>query len=267
MGDGPYAKRSCLGWCIIGPIAKMEAMQSVNCNTTRVVIPVKDTSSGQVANHYFTTKNSIQDTLVTTLLKQMYSAEFNEVTGEKKALSVEDERFLAILNSRVRKIDGHYEVPLLFRDDNLYLPNRLQAVKRLISLKRKFETDNDYQTQYVCIVEAWIAKGYARRADTSYDVTGKVWFTPHFGVYNKEKGKWWVVQDYSVRYTGRCLNDELLQGPDMINSLTGVLLRFRKEPVAIMGDIEAMYHQVFVPESQRCFLGFLWWPDGNILGS
>ena len=119
----------------------------------------------------------------------------------------------------------------------------------------------------MCIVAAWIVKGYARRADTSHDVTGKVWVTPHFGVYNKEKGKWRVVQDYSVRYTGRCLNDELLQGPDMINSLTGVLLRFRKEPVTLMGDIETMYHQVFVPESQRCFLRFLWWPDGNILGN
>ena len=61
----------------------------------------------------------------------MYSAEFNEVTGEKRALSVEDERFLAILRSRVRKIDGHYEVPLTFRNENLYLPNnRPEAIKK-----------------------------------------------------------------------------------------------------------------------------------------
>ena len=30
-----------------------------------------------------------------------------------------------------------------------------------------------------------------------------------------------------------------------------------------MADIEAMFYQVLVPESQRSFLRFLWWPSGN----
>ena len=50
----------------------------------------------------------------------------------------------------------------------------------------------------------------------------------------------------------------------MINLLVSVLIRFRKENIAIMADIEAMFHQVLVPESQRCFLKFLWWPDGQL---
>jgi Pao retrotransposon peptidase len=33
--------------------------------------------------------------------------------------------------------------------------------------------------------------------------------------------------------------------------------------VAIMADIESMFYQVSVPESQRSFLRFVWWPDGN----
>ena len=31
-----------------------------------------------------------------------------------------------------------------------------------------------------------------------------------------------------------------------------------------MADIEAMFYQVFVPEEQRSYLRFLWWPDSNI---
>ena len=31
-----------------------------------------------------------------------------------------------------------------------------------------------------------------------------------------------------------------------------------------MADIEAMYYQVRVPETQRHFIRFLWWPDGNL---
>ena len=64
----------------------------------------------------------------------------------------------------------------------------------------------------------------------------------------------------------RCLNDELLQGPDLTNLLVGVLILFPKEQVAFMGDIEAMFHQVYIPESQRSFMRFLWWPGGDVYG-
>ena len=47
-------------------------------------------------------------------------------------------------------------------------------------------------------------------------------------------------------------------GPDLTNQIVGVLLRFREEQIAVTGDIEAMYHQVKVPENQRCFLQFFW---------
>ena len=46
--------------------------------------------------------------------------------------------------------------------------------------------------------------------------------------------------------------------------MIGVILRFRKEPVAYMADIEAMYHQVTVPEEYRSLLRFLYWPDGDL---
>lgn len=40
--------------------------------------------------------------------------------------------------------------------------------------------------------------------------------------------------------------------------MSGVLLRFREERVAVMGSIEAMYYQVRVPEEDRDFLRFYW---------
>ena len=44
------------------------------------------------------------------------------------------------------------------------------------------------------------------------------------------------------------LNDVILQGPNFLNNLSGVLIRFRKEPVAVIGDIKLMFHQCFVME-------------------
>ena len=57
-----------------------------------------------------------------------------------------------------------------------------------------------------------------------------------------------------------------MQGPDLTNSLVGVLTRFREDPVGFMGDVEAMFHQVSVLPSQYDYLRFLWWPDGNLEG-
>ena len=50
----------------------------------------------------------------------------------------------------------------------------------------------------------------------------------------------------------------------MTNSLLEVLLRFRQEHVAIMADIEAMFHQVHVTQRDRDALRFLWWPNGDL---
>ena len=57
------------------------------------------------------------------------------------------------------------------------------------------------------------------------------------------------------------MNDQLMQGPDLTSRLVSVLTRFRHQPVAFMGDIDAMFHQVRVPDNQRDFLRFFWWPD------
>ena len=54
-----------------------------------------------------------------------------------------------------------------------------------------------------------------------------------------------VVFDCSAKYKGVSLND-LLTGPDLTNSLAGVLCRFRQEPVALMCDVERMFHQFYV---------------------
>ena len=59
------------------------------------------------------------------------------------------------------------------------------------------------------------------------------------------------------------MNEQLLQGPNPTSSLVGVLLRFRKEGIAIVGDIESMFYQVRVSQKDRSFQKFLWWENGD----
>lgn len=88
---------------------------------------------------------------------------------------------------------------------------------------------------------------------------------PHHGVYHPKKpDKIRVVYDCSAEYQGTSLNKQLYQGPNLTNNLVGVLTRFRQEKVAFMTDVEAMFHQVRVPESDCDLFRFLWWLGGDV---
>ena len=60
------------------------------------------------------------------------------------------------------------------------------------------------------------------------------------------------------------LNNQLLQGLDLINSLVGVIMRFRQDHIALTADIQAMFHQVLVKDDDCGALRFLWWPNGEL---
>ena len=111
-----------------------------------------------------------------------------------------------------------------------------------------------------------IQKGYAEKVPVEEIAgpEGRTWYIPHHGVFHPRKNKLRVVYDCAASYKGFSLNKELLQGPDLTSSLVGVLIRFREEPIALMGDIEAMFHQVKVPPKDRDLLRFLWWQDNSI---
>lgn len=55
----------------------------------------------------------------------------------------------------------------------------------------------------------------------------------------------------------------LLTGPNLHNSLLGVLIRFRKEAVAITTDIKQMFHCFVVRAQDRNFLRFFWYQDND----
>ena len=73
-----------------------------------------------------------------------------------------------------------------------------------------------------------------------------------------------VVFDAASLYNGVSLNNQLLQGPDLTNSLLGILLRFRQYPISLVADIEGMFNQVKVPPEDSDALRFLWWEYSDL---
>ena len=84
-------------------------------------------------------------------------------------------------------------------------------------------------------------------------------------MYHPNKlGKIGVLFDLSAQHHGVSINKEVLPGPDLTNQIVGVLLRFRQEPITVTGDIEAMFHQLKIPEKQRSYLRLLWWKYSDL---
>ena len=233
-GGGPFAVRTRLGWVVNGPVRNKRWTQMRS------------------------TANRIQVEI------QQLQLDSDNLASEERGWSVEDHQWLRKVEEGLKMSDGHYELPLP-RKSKLPLPdNREVALRRLQSLKKRFD-DKEFADKYVNFMNNMFEKGHAEKVPDE-DLSrsdGKVSYIPHHGVYGQKPGKIRVVFDCSSAFQGVSLNDSLLQGPDLTTPLFDVLLRFRQEQVAFVGDVESMYYQVRVPQEDRDTLRFFWWPDGN----
>ncbi|KAL0147628.1 hypothetical protein M9458_057070 [Cirrhinus mrigala] len=245
-GTGPYAVKTVLGWVVKGPM-------NGNSGALGMELPT-------------VTVNQIAVSRLEEMLINQYNHDFIE-SAMKKEMSREDIRFMEIMEQSAVLQDGRYCLKLPFKTKEVHLPNNFAVAKqRVLGLKKKFINNHDFHQEYAGYMNDVISKGYAEQVpqEQLHCEIGKVWYIPHHGVHHPRKGSVRVVFDCGATFQGILLNTKLLQGPNLTSSLLGVLTRFRQEPIAFLGDIQAMFHQVKVPEEDGNFLRFLWWPYGHI---
>jgi len=170
------------------------------------------------------------------------------------------------MNISERFVDEHYQLRLPWKPGGPPLPdNHQQAVTRLSYLKRRLEKDPVLNAKYSAVIMEYLSKGYACKVDYNENQTNVKWYLCHPPMFHLQKpDKVRVVLDCAARFRGKSLNNELLQGPDFMNSFVVVLMQFHKKRVAIVSDFEAMFQQVRVDPKDNNALHFLWWPDGDI---
>ncbi|CAB4016892.1 Hypothetical predicted protein [Paramuricea clavata] len=123
--DDPYGQRSLLGWGVIGNVCKSsekdDVIQDGYCNKTVVT---------SYPNFAFATK--AKEIIQPQKVLEVLESDFIERQMDRKAYSVEDARFMQILEKGIKQLpDGHYEMSLPLKSDRIVLPNnRTWAVKR-----------------------------------------------------------------------------------------------------------------------------------------
>lgn len=257
-GNNPFAIRTELGWSIVGALDLRESADAFGV-AHRVMSQEVNVGKHKHAIAFQCKTRTVEPRCDPSKFVKLLETDFED-TRDDKEVSQKDLRFLAIMSSSVRQdADGHISMPLPLESRPEFPDSRHMAKRRLELLKRKFDRDPVYKMQYQAFMSELLKLGHAERVEQN-DCNSHKWYIPHFGVFHPKKpDRIRVVFDCAARYQECCLNDHLLKGPDQLNGLIGILLRFRAEPVAVTCDIERMFHQFRVHEEDRDYLRFLWY--------
>ncbi|XP_052406346.1 uncharacterized protein LOC127952103 [Carassius gibelio] len=280
-GDAPFAQRLDLGWVIIGDVCLGGAHRTQEVRSYKTAIFENGrTSYLQPCNNQI----KIKEVFEQAFRPQHHSAPIS-ISGSmtlsggclgqtvfarspddhRLAASMEDLEFLKIMEAECfQDSSGSWVAPLPFRLPRQRLPNnRKQVFDRFVSLQRSLDKRPQMKADFLEFMEKMFKKAHAEVAPP-VQPGQECWYLPLFGVYHPRKpDRIRVVFDSSASCEGVSLNDVLLTGPNLNNSLLGVLMRFRKEQVAITADIEQMFHCFVVKEDHRDFLRFLWYRDND----
>ena len=165
---------------------------------------------------------------------------------------------LEAVSSSVRNNEGRYNVAVPWKERRPCLPNSRQVAESRIrsaerNLKKKVFVEEYQRVIGTC------GKGYLRKVPESEAPPREVWYLPHFPIIKLSKSttKIRIVFDCSAKCDGISLTDVIHAGPKLQRKLFDGLLRFRRNPVALVCDIK-IYLQIETESKDRPLFPFLW---------
>ena len=98
--------------------------------------------------------------------------------------------------------------------------------RRINQLERRFRRDDSYFQYYKTFVDCMLEKEYTKKSMSPAPLRKTQYIHQH-AVFNPNKpGKFIVVFNCSAEVGGESININLMTGPDLVNQLTEVLIRF-----------------------------------------
>lgn len=243
--------RSALGWVIQG-------LTTAKTKHRRKIYSVRKNQGAGGKGRRCVARKSDKDYALDDLMREYFEIESVGIYDQREQKS-EHERTIEILKNTTRRVKNGWETGLLWKND--FSPNVNSfdtARKRLFSLERKLDNDPEYAKIFYREIQRFIDLGYAKEVDVSV-VRSRSFYLPVFGVVNENKpGRIRPVHDAAAKTAGVSLNDQLEAGPDLLQYLPGVLLRFRQFAYGIKGDISDMFLRIKIREEDRGSQRFLW---------
>ena len=230
---GPCALETHLGWTVLGKV-KGDKTTSTLCLTN------------------FTIPKAMWDIETLGIL--------DPVTVKSKRES--DEEVLKHFQKNIIQLEsGRYEVSLPWSEKISQLePNFEVVYKRLLSVTKKLEKENIIE-QYEKVFREWELLGIIQEIPLQKN-NGH--FLAHHAVLKENSLSTKIRPVFDASFKGKnliCLNDCLASGPNLIEFIPVMLMRFRLNKLGVVSDISKAFLQISINEKDREFFKFLWWSD------
>ena len=241
--DEPIAVNTPFGWTILGCCGESE-----------------EESRGEVGMNCCAVETDLDP--VMKEVNRMWRHDFLIRDGEKASPdevhpSREDQEAVSQIKDTLvfDKELGHYRVGLPWLNGREAAAQLLDneafeahAKKRMVNTRNRMMKDPPRREGVTAAIKKIIDEGHARRVTNPKVGPGIPVCTLPIHVV-AQKGKFRVCQDGAAKVKGVCLNDALSTGPDLMNRLPGVIMRFRQNQVAISADIKGFFHQIYLDEN------------------
>ncbi|XP_037824297.1 uncharacterized protein LOC119612553 [Lucilia sericata] len=162
-----------------------------------------------------------------------------------------------------RQSDGRYVVKLPFKNEfpesEFLQASRYLAKKQYLHIEQRLEKHDTLMQVYNDILNEYISLGHMKKSNSQEIChNGKFfsYYLPHHAVFRPESAstKVRIVFNGSRKTkSSRSLNDVLHVGPTLQADLMTVILNWRLYKYVFNGDIEKMYRQILVHESDRSY--------------
>lgn len=187
------------------------------------------------------------------LLKRFWEVESCPTLNSKsKEEQCCEEHFLKTYK---RDKEGRFIVKFPFKTPRIQLGESLPiAIRRFKQVERRLQKNEKFNKEYVKFMKDYESMGHMIEASPPSEHSKFRCYIPHHFVLKESSTstKFRVVFDGSCKTSnGKSLNDTMIAGPQIQDSLATLIMRFRKNKIAINGDIQAMYRQILMCEDDQ----------------
>ena len=238
----PSGIRTDLGWTVAGEFRRSSRKKSTATKYLLFFVSYEtspQSASNDILEHYWNVEKIATE------------------PAQKDALSTHDKEALQIFQDTCRHNGEKYDIGLPWKRDTPLPNSYFAALSQLRSLENASENTRRREP-----IRRNLAEGPRKRIrEASQNATSaapRIWYIPTHPVENPNKpGKVRRVAKAASKFKGVSLNTALLTGPDLLANLLEIILRFRKQPVGVLADIEGIFMQVAIREEDESSLRFL----------
>lgn len=270
--DNLQLMRNQFGFCVRGyhPGLRVKGTDSYTLQIHHVSAVITDLSDSRIEDagsikakldDYF-----LNDNLGIDCKPKCYNCKACQECLKEKPITIKDESEMnKILNGLVYNAkEKYWTINYPWIDNPDRLPNNFGvSVMRLKGTEKRLKKLGDEYTKAYCdqvhdMINRGVAKRLSKREIDEY--TGPVHYISHHEVHKPGSTSTpaRIVFNSSAPYNGHILNNYWAKGPDMLNNLFGILIRFRIGRTAFIGDISKMYNSVRLSEMDQHVHRFLW---------